>query len=76
MRKAAVCLCENKGADQLHGNRAADQRLCFLSKESTIPLHPKLEISSLKLASVAVLPGLCLTWSKTLKTAFLTTQLK
>ena len=22
-------ICEKKGADQLHGNRAADQRLCF-----------------------------------------------
>ena len=29
MRKPAFCICKNKGADQLHGNRAADQRLCF-----------------------------------------------
>ena len=29
MRKAAFCICENKDADQLRGNREADQRLCF-----------------------------------------------
>ena len=29
MGKPAICLGENKGADQLRGNREADQRLCF-----------------------------------------------
>ena len=29
-RKPAVCMCENKGADQLRGYHAADQGLCFL----------------------------------------------
>ena len=29
MRNPAFCICENKGADQLHSNNAADQRLCF-----------------------------------------------
>ena len=29
VRKPAFCICENKGADQLHGNRTADQHLCF-----------------------------------------------
>ena len=29
MRKPAFCICENKGADQLGGDRADDQRLCF-----------------------------------------------
>ena len=29
MRKSAFCICENKDADQLRGNREADQRLCF-----------------------------------------------
>ena len=29
MRKPAFVIFENKGADQLHGNRAADQCLCF-----------------------------------------------
>ena len=29
MRKPDFCICKNKGADQLHGIRAADQCLCF-----------------------------------------------
>ena len=29
MRKPAFCICKNKDADQLRGNRKADQRLCF-----------------------------------------------
>ena len=29
MRKPVFCICENKDADQLRGNREADQRLCF-----------------------------------------------
>ena len=36
MRKPAFCICENKEADQLRGNREADQRLCFRYTESTI----------------------------------------
>ena len=43
IKKTAFCICENKGADQLRDNRAADQRLCFLSIDSTIPLLPKSE---------------------------------
>ena len=31
VRKSAFCICENKHADQLRGNREADQRLCFRS---------------------------------------------
>ena len=38
MRKPDFCLGENKGADQLRGNREADQRLCFRYSDSTIPL--------------------------------------
>ena len=45
-RKPDFCLCENKGADQLRGNREADQRLCFRYTDSTIPLLLKSEISS------------------------------
>ena len=45
MRKPAFCICENKDADQLRGNREADQRLCFRYTDSTIPLLPKSEIS-------------------------------
>ena len=40
MRKPDFCICENKDADQLCGNREADQRLCFRYTESTIPLLP------------------------------------
>ena len=73
MRKPAFCICENKDADQLRGNREADQRLCFRYPDSTIPLLPKSEISSLQQSSVAVEPGLCRTWSETPKTGFLRT---
>ena len=59
VRKLALCICENKDADQLRGNREADQRLCFRYTDSTIPLLPKSEISNLKPSSVAVQPGLC-----------------
>ena len=75
MRKLAFCICENKDADQLRGNREADQRLCFPYTDSTIPLLPKSEISSLYPSAVAVQPGLCRTWSETPKTGFLTTRL-
>ena len=47
MRKPDFCICENKGADQLRGNREADQRLCFCYTASAIPLLAKSEISSL-----------------------------
>ena len=47
MRKPAFYICENKDADQLRGNREADQRLCFRYTDSTIPLLSKSEISSL-----------------------------
>ena len=47
MRKPAFCICENKDADQLRGNREADQRLCFRYIDSTIPLRPEYEISNL-----------------------------
>ena len=57
MRKPAFRICATKCADQLHGNSAADQRLCFCYEDSKIPLLPKSEISSL-LPSVAVKSGL------------------
>ena len=75
VRKPAFCICENKEADQLRGNREADQRLCFRYTDSTISLLPKYEISSLQPFSVAVQPGLCQTWSETPKTGFLRTRL-
>ena len=57
MRKPAFCICENKDADQLRGNREADQRLCFRYMDSTILLLPKSKISCLYSSSVAVQPG-------------------
>ena len=75
MRKPAFCICENKDADQLCGNRTADQRLCFRYIDNTVPLLSKSEISSLQPSSVAVQPGLCGTWSETPKAGFLRTRL-
>ena len=46
MGKPTICIGENKGADQLRGNREADQRLCFRYSDSTIPLLLKSEILS------------------------------
>ena len=47
MRKPEFCICENKDADQLRGNRESDQRLCFRFTDSTIPLLSKSEIKPL-----------------------------
>ena len=65
MRTPTFCICENKDADQLRGNREADQRVCFRYIDSTIPLLSKSEISSLKPSSVAEQPGLYRTRSET-----------
>ena len=56
---------ENKDADQLRGNREADQRLCFRYTDSSFPpLHiPK--FSRFWVSSVTVQAGLCWTWSET-----------
>ena len=64
MRKPAICICENKDADQLHSNCEADQPLCFLYTDSTIPLLSKSKITSLYSSSVTVQPGLCPTLSE------------
>ena len=34
MKKTTFCICENKDADQLRGNREADQRLWFRYKDT------------------------------------------
>ena len=47
MSKQTFCICKNKDADQLRGNREADQCLCFRYIDSTIPLLSESEISSL-----------------------------
>ena len=38
MGKPTIRIGEKKDADQLRGNREADQRLCFRCSDSTIPL--------------------------------------
>ena len=65
MRKPTICMGENKDADQLRGNREADQRLCFRYTDSTFPplLIPK--FSRFWVSSVTVQAGLCWTWSET-----------
>ena len=75
MKKTAFCICENKDADQLRGNREADQRLYFRYTDSTNPLLSIHKIPSLLPSSVSVQPGLCWTWSETLKTGFLIRRL-
>ena len=75
MRKPAFFKRENKDADQLRVNREADQRLCFRYTDSTIPLLPKSEISSICLYLVIAQPDLCRTRSETPKTGVLTTRL-
>ena len=65
MGKPTICIGENKDADQLRGNREADQRLCFRYTASTLPLLLKSEISSFLLFSVTVQVGLCRTCSET-----------
>ena len=47
VRKPAFGICEKKAADQLRGNREADQHLCFCYTASMIPLLSKSKISRL-----------------------------
>ena len=63
--KPTICIGENKDADQLRGNREADQHLCFRYWDGTIPLLLKSEISSFLLFSVLVQASLCRTCSET-----------
>ena len=76
MEKPTICIGENKGADQLRGNREADQRLCFRYSDSTIPPLLNSKISSFYPASVLVQPGLCQSCSETTLLFFFTRWLK
>ena len=71
MRKLVFCIRKDKAPDQLHDNHAADQNLCIHYIDSTTPLLPKSEISSLKSSSVALQPCFCRSWLENLKTGFL-----
>ena len=49
MGKPTICISENKGADQLRGNREADQCLCFRYSDTVkflFHLNPKFQASS------------------------------
>ena len=48
MGKPTICIGENKDADQLRGNREADQRLCFATRivQFFFYLNPKFQASS------------------------------
>ena len=74
MRKPDFCICENKDADQLRGNRKADQGFVFATRilQSLYFLNPKFQASGhLWLYSpFCVEPG-----PKSPKTGFLTTRL-
>ena len=63
--KTAICICENKGADQLRSNCEADHCLCFRYLDRTIPLLSKSKISSNEPFSVLVQFDLCQTCSET-----------
>ena len=69
-RKLAFCICEDKGAEQLHGKRAAD--LCYVV--STFHLLPKSEMSS-RYPAVAIQVCFCWILSETPNTGFLMTRL-
>ena len=75
IKKPTKCMGENKGADQLRGNRKADQHLCFRCMDSRILLLLKSQISSFYSASVTVQAGLCQTWSETQIIGFVTQSL-
>ena len=45
--KTCFCISKNKSTDQLCGNCAADQCLCYCYTDSTIPLLPKSKVLSL-----------------------------
>ena len=51
MGKPTICICENKGADQLRGNREADHAFVFTTRivQFLFYLTPKFQASSLLL---------------------------
>ena len=75
MRELDFCKYKNKDVDQLCSKCTADLHLCFRSMDNTMSLLLISKISSIKHSSVTVQIGMCQTWSETLKTGFLTSQL-
>ena len=69
-----------KGADQLLGSRAADERLCFRYIDTCGTYSPSSSylirnFKPLTISSVALQPSLCRTWSETPNTDFFVTWL-
>ena len=60
-----ICICKNKAADQPCRNCTADQRLCFRSIDSALPLLLIDEISRFSPALEIEQAGLCRSWSET-----------
>ena len=75
MRKTDFCLCEDKGADQLHSSCEAGRCLCFRYTDSAIALLRTSETTNFCSSSVAAQAGLCQTLSETPKTGFLVSRL-
>ena len=71
MRKPTICMGENKDADQLRGNREADQPLCFRYTDSTFPPLVIPKLSRFWVSSATVQAGLCWTWLETQLVGFL-----
>ena len=74
MRKPTFCICENKDADQLRGNREAEtaKLISTFVLATQIVQSPYFLVQSpyfldlkFQASSVAVQPGLCRTWSET-----------
>ena len=49
MRKPMFCICEKKYADQLRGNREADQRLSFRYIDSTFSSSSSFTVYNVKI---------------------------
>ena len=58
MRNLSFCICENKGASQLHSNYAANKHCCFHYIDSKCNLY----FLNLKFQALAVQLGLCRIW--------------
>ena len=70
MRKSAFVYAKTKAQINCMVGCTTDQHLSFCIKDSTLPLLPESEISSLQPSSVVEHPGLCKTWSEISKTSF------
>ena len=74
IRKSAFAICEQQRRRSACVSAPSDQRLCYsLLRQDTSSFY--IQNSSLQLVSIAVQPGLSLTWSENPKTGVLVTRL-